>query len=404
MSRNNPLAVTVFSCLGHLYIHLCTAFYFVIVLALEVDWGLPYHELIGLWTLGSLMVGAAALPAGLLSDRLGAPVMMIVFFLGMGACSIGAGLAGSSVQLMLWLTGVGVFAAIYHPVGIPWLVRNTAENRGKALGFNGIFGSLGAAVAGIVAGTLIDLVHWRAAFVAPGLVCVATGLALVYYVATGRVADSPKTQTAAGSAQGRAEMLRVFAILMVTMFLAGLIFNGTQTALPKVFAERNAGLVGSGAFGVGLLVAVVYTAAGVMQLVGGHLADRLPLRVVYVGAILIQAPLLWLAADLSGVALVGVAILMVVANVGALPAENMLLARYAPENRHGLAFGLKFVLSFGAAPVAVQGVAWITAQTANFYWVFVSLAMCAVIALAAALWLPAGPQAKLGRPPAAEVA
>ncbi len=58
----------VFSSLGHCYMHLFTAFYFIIVLALEEAWALPYHELIELWTLGSLMVGLAALPAGWLGD------------------------------------------------------------------------------------------------------------------------------------------------------------------------------------------------------------------------------------------------------------------------------------------------------------------------------------------------
>ena len=43
---------------------LFTAFYFVIALSLEADWGLPNHELVKLWALGSLLVGLAALPAG----------------------------------------------------------------------------------------------------------------------------------------------------------------------------------------------------------------------------------------------------------------------------------------------------------------------------------------------------
>ena len=90
--RSNFLPV-VFSCLGHLYIHLCTAFYFVIVLSVEEDWQLPYPELLELWTLGSLLVGLAALPAGLLSDRIDPSAMMVLFFVGMGGASIAAGFA-----------------------------------------------------------------------------------------------------------------------------------------------------------------------------------------------------------------------------------------------------------------------------------------------------------------------
>ena len=69
-----------------------TAFYFVIVLALEKDWQMPYHELLELWTLGALLVGVAALPAGWLGDKWSPSGMMVVFFIGMGACSMAAGI------------------------------------------------------------------------------------------------------------------------------------------------------------------------------------------------------------------------------------------------------------------------------------------------------------------------
>lgn len=388
MAISAARATLTFSCLGHLYVHLCTAFYFVIVLALEVDWQVPYHELIELWTLGALLVGLAALPAGYLSDRIGAPTMIVAFFLGMGLCSVGAGLSGSTRELMGWLAGIGLFAAIYHPVGIPWLVRNAEVGKGKALGFNGIFGSLGGAVAALTAGTLIDLVNWRAAFIVPGLVTLLTGLALLLFIRRGLIHDSPISETA--HAQRRSTVARIFGILMVTMFLAGLIFSATQTSLPKLFAERIPGLAGEGAFGVGVLVALVYGMAGIMQVVSGHLADLFPLKSVYVGALLIQIPLLWLAASLGGVSLILVATLMVVAGVGALPAENLILVRYAPSGRHGLTFGLKFVLGFGAAPLAVQLVAQITQRTGGFFWVFTLLGVLALGAATAAFFLPRG--------------
>ncbi len=248
------MPVVVFSSLGHLYIHLCMAFYFVIILALEVDWRMPYYELLELWTLGALMIGAAALPAGMLGDRIGASTMMVAFFLGMGACSILAGFADSSFTLLLALTGIGVFASIYHPVGIPWLVRNAGANKGKALGFNGIFGSLGTAIAGVTAGALIDLISWRAAFIVPGLLCTGTGVALLWYVGRGSF-DDEIVPTKEVEQPSREHRVRVFVVLLITMFFASLIYNSTQTALPKTFELRHDGLAGDGAFGIGMLIA-----------------------------------------------------------------------------------------------------------------------------------------------------
>lgn len=377
----------IFSCIGHTYIHLFTAFYFVIVLALEAEWGRPYNEMIELWMPGALLVGVAALPAGWLGDRWNARGMMVVFFIGMGGSAIICGLAQGPVVLTIGLTGVGLFAAIYHPVGIAWLIRNTGANRGKVLGINGIFGSVGVAAAAVVASGLIDLIDWRAAFVVPGVISVLTGVALWVCVGKGLIVET-KEQAERPDTVSRKDRLRVFAILLLTMFASAIIFQSTQTALPKLFSGRIGDLAGEGAFGIGLYVALVYGVAGLMQLVGGILADRYPLRNVYLGAFLFQIPLLYLAASLTGLPLVLVAMMMVMFSTSALPAENMLLARYAPARHHGLAFGMKFVLAFGSAPLGLMLVSSVYQASGGFYWVFVALAGSAALCLAAAFLLP----------------
>ncbi|MGI9309996.1 MAG: MFS transporter, partial [bacterium] len=72
----------------------------------------------------------------------------------------------------------------------------------------------------------------------------------------------------------------------------------------------------------------------------------------------------------------------------ALPAENMLLARYAPSAHHGVVFGLKFVLFFGSGPLGVVLVSSVTRRTGEFVWVFALLALVAAIICLAALALP----------------
>ena len=58
------------------------------------------------------------------------------------------------------------------------------------------------------------------------------------------------------------------------------------------------------AFGVGGLVAVIYGLSGLASVFGGFIADRLPLKPVYAIGILLQAPLLFFAAQNSGAVLV----------------------------------------------------------------------------------------------------
>ncbi len=387
MSAGSARLSLIFSCLGHTYMHLFTAFYFVIVLALEEAWSLPYHELVELWTLGALLVGLCALPAGWLGDRWSARGMMVVYFIGLGAASILCALVDGTTALFVGLTAIGVFSSIYHPVGIAWLVRN-AESRGKALGINGVFGSVGIAAASIVAGFLIDQFGWRAAFYVPGAICLATGLALLVCIQLG-LAEEGGPRVTSEPPPSRGDMVRVFVILLFTMFCMGLIFQGTQAALPKVFDLRLRDIAGEGVFGIGAILAGVYIAGGITQIAGGYMADKYPLKPIYVGVYLFQVPVLAALAAFSGLPLIGMAALIVLLSTAGLPAENMLLARYTPARHHSLAFGIKFVLAFGAAPVAIAFVALVQERTGEFVWLFLSLAALASTALAAALLLPA---------------
>lgn len=386
MTAASSRLVQGFSAAGHFYMHLFTAFYFVIVLALEAEWRLPYHRLIELWTLGALLVGLGAVPAGWLGDRWSARGMMALFFFGIGAAAIACGLARSPAELLVGLSAIGLFASIYHPVGIAWLVRH-ARARGKALGFNGIFGTLGVSGAGLVTGALIDLAGWRAAFIVPGLFALATGLLFLLLMRRGAILEGGPS-AAKDPPTSRGDRLRAFAVLAVTMFLAAIIYQATQAALPKLFDSRLRDLLGGGTLGVGAAVAIVYGVAGVMQYAGGHLADRFPLKRVYLLCFFLQVPLLAGVAAFAGLPLLAAATLSVLLSVGALPAENMMLARFTPERHRGLAYGVKYVIAFGSAPLALLLVARVVAATGTFQGLFLLLAAFAAVIALAALLLP----------------
>ena len=87
MKKEKNLAL-IYSAVGHALMHMFAAFYFVIVLAIEKVWLLPYEELLKLWVLGSLLVGVAAIPAGWLSDRWSCTVWSRYSFLGLGISSL----------------------------------------------------------------------------------------------------------------------------------------------------------------------------------------------------------------------------------------------------------------------------------------------------------------------------
>jgi MFS family permease len=183
-------------------------------------------------------------------------------------------------------------------------------------------------------------------------------------------------------------MVSAFLTLTLTTVCAGLIFQSTSVALPKVFAERMDGFVAGGAASVGLLVTVVYLGAALFQVWGGVLADRLPLKWVYVVAYVVMVPALALAASMVRLPLLGLVMLVVLLQNGAAPAETALFARYSPARWRATAFGIKFVVALGVSALGVPLVAVIHERTGGFYWLFVAMAVFATLGASFALLLP----------------
>lgn len=372
--------------------------FYVAALTLEKDLGLTHGEVVGLIVIGNVLFGVAAPLAGWLGDRWSSTGMVGLFFIGTGGGMVMTALASSPFQIGLWLAVTGLFASIYHPVGIAWLVRN-AKARGKALGINGFFGGVGPAAAALMAGTLIEISGWRAAFLVPGALIVGTGILFYWMMARGLVVETKQDARPLPPAS-REDTVRAVSVLGVTLLCTGLIYQATQPALPKVFSERLADFLSDGVFGVSVFVAAVYFTAGGLQILAGHLADRFPLKYVYLSCFILQVPLLILASAVSGAALVVVAMVMVSVNVGALPAENSLVARYAPSNWRGLAFGLKFILAFGISGLGVKLEGVLYDQTGGFAWLFIVLGVIAAVGIAATLLLPS--ETRVRAPVAAE--
>src|SRR6266446_4576985 len=108
---------------GHFLDHLFTLiFATVAALALHREWGLGYADLLKYATPGFFAFGVFALPAGWLADKWSREGMMSVFFVGIGLASILTAFARTPFEIALGLFVVGVFAAIYHPVGLAFVV------------------------------------------------------------------------------------------------------------------------------------------------------------------------------------------------------------------------------------------------------------------------------------------
>ena len=125
-----------------------------------------YSELIALSTASFIAFGLFSLPAGWLADRWSRRNMMVAFYLGCGASLIAAALAPSLIALAVALFVLGIFAAIYHPVGTAMVIES-ATHRGRTMAFNGVCGNLGISLAAGITAILTAALSWRGAFVVP---------------------------------------------------------------------------------------------------------------------------------------------------------------------------------------------------------------------------------------------
>jgi MFS family permease len=370
--------------IGHLLDHLVMLVFPTVVLALSRDWNRPYSELLPLSLGGFIAFGAFALPAGWLADHWSRYKMMVLFFFGIGLSLFLTGFAQTPWQIAAGLTLTGMFAAIYHPVGIAMLVA-APKNLGMALGWNGLWGNLGLATAAIVSGALMDLWGWRTAFFIPGLAAVAAGaLFLVLVQDPGPVAKNSKT---IGLHVDTRTMTRIFVILLIATACGGIIFNSTTVAMPKVFDERLRALTQTN-LGVGALVAFVYSIAAFAQVLMGTLIDRFDMRRLMMGVGLAQIPLLALAAALDGWPMLIVALCMMMAIFGQIPLNDAIVGRYVADEYRARVLSVRYVVSLSVAAAGIKLISELHGREGGFRSVFLVLAALAIAILAASFFFP----------------
>ena len=178
--------------------------------------------------------------------------MMCVFFIGIGLSAIATSFAATPLQIGTGLFVIGLFAAIYHPVGLA-IVTLKWKNTGMRIAANGVWGNLGVASAALITGYFIDNGGWRMAFMLPGLFSIAIGLGYMALRWEGigeqglaRKAMPANAAAATKAANGpghRKLLIRVSAIVFLTTAVSSVIFQSTTFALPKIFDERLGGML-----------------------------------------------------------------------------------------------------------------------------------------------------------------
>ena len=376
----------------------------VAALRLYMEWDMSYAELIPYATPGFIAFGVFAVFAGWLADKWSREGMIVIFFLGIGASSMLAGVADSPVEIAVSLTLIGAFASIYHPVGLAMVVHER-EKPGVPLAINGVFGNMGVASAALLTGFLIDTSGWRSAFVAPGIASIVIGFLYILFVRTDR-----RVHTVGSGMKGAVRqtepgvipmnvLLRVFAVIYFTTAVGGLIFQSTTFSLPKVFDEQLVNVASSASM-IGWYTFLVFAIAAMAQLLVGFLVDNYSIRPVFSAIALLQAAFFFAATRVSGIATVIVAIAFMFVVFGQIPINDVLVSRVVKSEWRSRAYGLRYIVTFSVMASAVPLIAWIHGSW-GFGRLFELLSLAALLIFAATIFLPKSGHVVSGLSPSA---
>jgi MFS family permease len=337
---------------AHALDHFVILIYPTVVIELEVAYGRSYSELIALATASFIAFGLFSLPAGWLADRWSRRNMMAAFYVGCGLSLIGAALAPSLWVLAIALFALGVFAAIYHPVGTAMVVESAVQ-RGRTLAFNGVCGNLGVSLAAGITAVLTATLSWRGAFLVPGLICVATGPVYLWLVPD-ETGHKGLRSRAPEVGLSNAIAATLFGLFVVVALSAGLVFNTLSVALPKIVDER---ITGISLVEVGGLTTGVFICGAIAQLTIGRLAERIPAHILFAATALMQFTGVVWAAYASGVTLLFALAFTMAAIYAQVTVNDLVIARYTADAWRGRVYAVRYFLTFMISGAAVSMIA-----------------------------------------------
>ena len=358
---------------AHAITHFVLLIYPTVVIGLEVVYQRSYSELIALSSTAFIAFGVFSLPAGWLADRWSRRNMMGAFYIGCGLSLAAAGLAPNLTTMAVAMFALGMFAAIYHPVGMAMLIE-VSNARGRTLAFNGVCGNLGVSLAAGISAALATWVSWRAAFYVPAVLFVLTGIVYLWVTPDDRHQAKSRVSAPAVPLTPRLAVM-LFGLFIVIALSAGLTFNVLTIALPKIVDERLSRdlpllLVGS-------IATAVLVCGALAQLAVGRLVEWVPPHVIF--AIVTGLGFLgnlW-AAYAGGTALLVALAIAVAAIYGQVTVNDMIMARYTADAWRGRVYAVRYFLLFISAGAAI-GMISLLHETGGFALV---LGVNAVIAL-----------------------
>ncbi len=298
-----------------------------------------------------LPFGLLAMVAGWMADRYGSRRLLIVYLGGCIITAIAAANSHSMPPLFISMLVMGCFASIYHPAGLSLISRvTTPETRGRALGWHGIFGSIGITAAPMGAAMLFGTgwLGWRGYYMA---LCVpAVVIALLVLVSIRRVSSTREPDSQAGpvSEENGPFQRGPYMLLVTSGALSGFVYGAFLHFLQRYL--DGAGIrpesVSAESFR-NLLAAVTLSFAVGGQWLAGRLARPGRLEWLQVAILAASAPCLVLMGLATGWFCLVSACSFAFIHFMTQPVYNSLIAQLVPSRHRSTGYGFSNMICFG---------------------------------------------------------
>ncbi|MEC7733536.1 MAG: MFS transporter [Chloroflexota bacterium] len=333
-----------------------------------------------------VLFGACAPIAAHMADHWNRNGMLTVFFVGIGLASILTGFAQSLLQIGLGLGLIGIFASIYHPVGIAMVIEGGGKV-GWRLGLNGLWGNMGVAAAPLVTGLILVQFDWRMAFIIPGSISILIGLGFLGFVRSVDV-RAPEAirqeKELIGFAPG---WQRALVSLALVTAAGGFVFGAMTFLIPRLFEVRMQGITSDIAV-TGTLASIIYAVAAFAQLVVGRAIDKRSIKNVLIFIAVGQPLLLFLMAMQTDYVLFAVSLLAMGFVFGQIPITDAVLSQYVPDQWRAKVLSIKFLINLVIGALALMTARYLLSTGAGFEAVMRVISIAACFIVGAAILLP----------------
>ena len=346
--------------------------------------GLSYDEIIIYGTLGLFLLGAAAPLAGWLADKYSRSLIIIIYPFGVSLGAFLCFLSSSPIMLGFSIGVIGFFAAIFHPVGIAMLIRDS-NKVGIRLGVNGVWGNMGVAAAPVLTGFIILNSNWQLSFLVPSLICLLFGIAQLRGF---KEIDIKEEKTKQKISNGLVEGWKIVLLsLTMTTLAGGFIFGSLTFLIPRIFEVNLSGISVDIAI-TGLLAGIVYAIASLSQVGVGYLIDRYSPKIILGFVGIGQFFLIYLSSLYIDYALFFVMLMAMFFVFGQVPITDAILVRYVDDQWRARILSVKFLINLCAGASVLPLVSLFLGYGYTFSDLLTILSCLAIFVVISAYMLP----------------